>query len=108
MTASGFWISRGMRCTPSLENSIGALCSYLFPAPLPTPPGHQLWVAARDGIRDNSPSYSAEKSPAVRATANLERASLEAGTRQTNIETSAPTWTPGRPGRDETRNADFQ
>src|SRR5882672_9434494 len=79
-----------------------------FPALPPVPPGHQLWVAARDGIRDNSPSYSAEKSPAVRATANLERASLEAGTRQTNIETSAPTWTPVCPGRDETRNADFQ
>src|SRR6266481_1894124 len=79
-----------------------------FAAPPLARPRRQLWVAARDGIRDNSPSYSAEKSPAVRATANLERASLEAGTRQTNIETSAPTWTPVCPGRDETRNADLQ
>src|SRR5713101_5695620 len=97
-----------MRCTPSLENSIGELCSYLFPAPLPTPPGHQLWATARDGIRDNSPSYSAEKSPAVRATANPERAAPVAETRRTNIETSPPAWIPVCPGRDETRNADFR
>src|SRR5713226_5225215 len=61
-----------------------------FAAPARARPGRELWVAARDGIRDNSPSYSAEKSPAVLANANGERESLEAETRQTNIETSPP------------------